>query len=193
MVCVHYSLCSAGIHRRVAEVYGKGAWMERMWRNGVCCSKMVWLTCMKSYKLDANCLTRKIWKIRKIQNLGKEGDSQFLNYTKNFSAVFRCRTRKLLQNISIQETPNNIRPATQNRRRDLLTRAVFCYTTMREETPIPGHAHYPNTSSGKVSKIRHTAPTLHQVIITSFCKSRNFCPSRIWRGAKRQKVLPRTG
>jgi len=35
-------------------------------------------------------LSRKIWKKRTMQNLGKAGDSQFLNYTKLFPAVFRC-------------------------------------------------------------------------------------------------------
>jgi hypothetical protein len=67
-----------------------------------------------------------------------------------------------------------------------------CCTTMCEETPAPGHANSPNTSSGKVWKFLHRAPTLHQVIITSFCNS-NFCPVRNWGGTKGQKASSRTG
>ena len=145
MVFMHHNVCRAEMHRRVVEVHGEGAWKERMWRNGVCCSKMVWLTCMKSNEVDANLLSRKIWKVRKMQNPGKAGDSQFLNYTKIFQLCFAVRTRKLLQNISFRKYQWIYGRQFRADAGAYWQEQFVCCTTMREETPTPGHANSPNT------------------------------------------------
>jgi len=122
---MHYKVCPAEIRRRVVEVYGEVAWMERMWRNGVCCPKMVWLTCMKNNEVDAIFFCHgKFGRNGQCRTWGKQAIHNFWITRNFFQLCFAVRSRKLLQNICTQETPLNLRPSIHNRRRGLLTRAL---------------------------------------------------------------------
>jgi hypothetical protein len=61
-------------------------------------------------------------------------------------------------------------------------------TTVCNWTLPPVHICNLNSSSGKFLSILHTAPTLHQVIITCFFMSRNCWPPRVWGVTKRHHV-----
>jgi len=74
---MHYNVCPAEIHRRVVEVYGTGACVERMWRNGVCCPKMVWPMCKKSNEADAKFCHGKFERYGKCRNRVKQAIHNF--------------------------------------------------------------------------------------------------------------------
>ena len=87
------------------------------------------------------------------------------------------------------ETLKKLPRGIHNRRQDVPTSGVCC-TTIRYGTPPPIQARYSDSWIGKFFNPLHTVHTLHQVIITCFCTSRNFWPPRYkeWSRDKRRSA-----